>query len=138
MTIGQLFGLTPQTPPPDPQQVETEAKRLYQRGWRLFGWGFPLTDTNLTTALMKAGEVVDYWEDGRKRRTEEAIEIMAILGEPDFQRAVCRRLNELSATDVEALREVGLSSCFEPERYAALRRDPESCRTAVLAETCLS
>lgn len=73
------------------------AKELYEAGWRLLGWGFPLRDHYYDTVLIKDGVVVKYWSDGVDTKTEEAYTLLGVEDDKEGlgEHVLCE-LNELS------------------------------------------
>lgn len=60
-----------------------KARELFDQGYRLEGWGLPLTDTMNETILKKNGKEIGYWADGANRNTEEAFKILGLEGDKD-------------------------------------------------------
>jgi len=78
-----------------------EAMRLFKTGYRLTGWGLPLSDTNNETILTRSGETIGYWSDGSNRDSEEAFERLSLS--PDNPDEILRYLNDLTLEEMKTI-----------------------------------
>jgi len=102
--------------------MSLSAKELYEAGWRLLGWGFPLKDSLFDTILVKEGVVVRHWEDGVNTRTEEAYSLLGVEDDEEGTgESVLCALAELSEPEREGFPQFVLS--VEDELEVRQRED---------------
>lgn len=96
--------------------MSLSAKELYEAGWRLLGWGFPLNDSFFNTILVKDGTVVRHWADGVNTRTEEAYSLLGVEDDADgLGEEVLYDLAEMSNSESERAQFPQFILCKEDE-----------------------
>ncbi|NTW75309.1 MAG: hypothetical protein HGB34_00165 [Candidatus Moranbacteria bacterium] len=100
--------------------MSSSAKELYEAGWRLLGWGFPLRDHYYDTILVKDGVVVEHWSDGVDTYTDHAYGLLGVENDAEgLGELVLCELNELSRHEVDKFPEFILT---EDEHQEFCRR----------------
>lgn len=102
-------------------EAEVMAKNLYNRGFRLEGWGLPLTDTDNETVLTKHGRQLELLADGVGRSPDGIFQKLGLLNEyPNFAYDVCDILCGMSKNQIplDPVKDpINLSEVYEHEVF---------------------